>query len=259
MTWDPAAHEAFRAAREGPFLDLLARVPPRAPSRPYRTIVDAGCGTGRTTRALARRYGPGARVTGVDSSAHMLAVALPAPRVAYVEADVATWRPAAPADLVVANAVLHWLPEPERMLLHAASWVALGGALAVQVPANVAAPSHRVVRETAASPQWAPHMGGIVPGDHVLALAEYARILTAAGFTVDAWDHTYKHDLPGDDAVLRWLAGTTLRPYLAALDTGRQREFLDDLRAPLAAAYPATEGVTRYAFRRRFVVARREA
>src|SRR5829696_8972551 len=66
--WDVATYTRFSDERSRPFVDLLARV--RTPSA--ATVVDLGCGEGTMTAVLADRW-PGARVTGVDSSAEMLA------------------------------------------------------------------------------------------------------------------------------------------------------------------------------------------
>src|SRR6266545_662048 len=51
----------------------------------------------------------------------------------------------------------------------------------------------------------------------VLAPEVYVDVLSAAGLTVDAWETTYFHVLPGADPVLEWFTGTGLRPYLDAL------------------------------------------
>lgn len=247
--WDPEQYEAFRTERERPFLDLLDALPPVRPG----TVVDAGCGTARTTRLLAERF-PDADVVGVDASPEMLAAAPPG-RFRLECADLRRWRPPTAVDLVVSNAVLHWVPGPEEVLAHLASWVAPGGTLAVQVPANHGEPSHRTVQEVAR--RWAGTLGAVPRGDHVLSTRAYSDALGAAGFRVRAWDHVYDLRLPGDDAVLRWLAGTTLRPHLTRLSPQDQRAFLDDLAPLLAAAYPAGEDGTRFPFRRRFVVASR--
>ncbi len=50
---------------------LLATIAPGQAAR----VLDVGCGTGGTTLALGRRLGPGARCTGVDISAPMVAAA----------------------------------------------------------------------------------------------------------------------------------------------------------------------------------------
>ena len=246
-------YEAFAAWRERPFDDLLERVPQDL--RPQR-VLDAGCGTGRTTHKLAKRF-PQARVTGVDGSEPMLRVAKPHPRISFVHADIAVHRPDAPQDLVVANAVLHWIAQPEATLGHLASWVAEGGVLAIQVPANFHRPSHKIVGELAAGAPWRTHLAQVQPGDHVLSLTDYRRVLEGAGFEVSAWETDYDMRLPGEDAVLDWLTGTTLRPYLAALPRGMAPAFRQELGRRLREAYPAEDGVVAFPFLRRFAVARR--
>lgn len=252
MEWDPARYEDHRTQRGRAFDDLIGRVP----EVPVSSVLDAGCGTGRTTHRLAARY-PTATVLGVDASEKMLARAEAADRVSFAEADLANWRPEARFDLVVSNAVLHWIPQPGNMVRRIAAWVADEGVLALQVPANHDAPSHEAVKTVAASDRWKAALGDVRMGDHVLPLDAYARILHDAGFDVDAWETTYLHRLTGPDPVLHWLEGTTLRPHLAGLDTEDRGRFLADLAGPLAEAYPDEGGVTWFPFTRRFVVAKR--
>jgi trans-aconitate 2-methyltransferase len=85
-------------------------------------------------------------------------------------------------------------------------------------------------------------------------------VLAEHGCTVDAWETTYLHVLEGPDAVVRWVMGTGLRPYLQVLADDEQREeFLADYRALLAPAYPERSWGTVLPFRRIFVVAQRRA
>jgi trans-aconitate 2-methyltransferase len=69
------------------------------------------------------------------------------------------------------------------------------------------------------------------------------------------------HLLTGEDPVLDWVKGTGLRPVLTALaDEPRAREeFVEEYRAVLREAYPATAHGTPFPFRRIFAVARKEA
>ncbi len=75
---DPAMAESFDARRfSGPIGELIARTQEEVLAAfldplPGRTVLDVGTGTGRAAIALGRR---GARVTGVDASPEMLAVA----------------------------------------------------------------------------------------------------------------------------------------------------------------------------------------
>src|SRR5919206_3981044 len=130
--WDPAGYLRFGDERARPFTDLIARVGASEP----RTVVDLGCGEGALTASLAQRW-PGARVVGVDSSPEMLAAAAAhaeAGRVSFEQGDVRDWRPDAPVDVLVTNAVLHWVPGHGRLLLRWAQTLAPDGWLAVQVP-----------------------------------------------------------------------------------------------------------------------------
>ena len=53
----------------------------------------------------------------------------------------------------------------------------------------------------------------------------YVEQLLQRGLTVDAWETTYFHLLQGEDAVLEWVTGTTLRAILDELDAEEQDDF----------------------------------
>jgi trans-aconitate 2-methyltransferase len=252
-SWDAQVYAAFSDERSRPFDDLLARVGAEAP----RTVVDLGCGPGPLTAGLARRW-PTARVTGVDSSAEMIAAAAPyaGPRVRFVLDDLARWRPETPVDVVVSNAALQWVPEHRGLLPGLVRTLAPGGWLAFQVPGNHDAPSHRALRAVAGEPPFAEHTRALSrPG--VAEPSEYLADLLGLGCRVDAWETTYLHVLPGPDPVLRWLEGTGARPYLDALPEALRAPFAAALRERLAGAYPAGPSGTVLPFRRLFAVARR--
>jgi trans-aconitate 2-methyltransferase len=235
--WDPKQYTLFRAARRRPFFDLLAQVNAAAPAQ----VVDLGCGTGDLTLALAERW-PEAEILGVDSSAAMLAEAQDkhaGARVRFLQRDLARIALQGPADVLFSNAALHWIDDHAALLGHLVGLLAPGGTLAFQVPANFEAPSHRRVEEVRALPRFA------------------SALRAGLGLTVDAWDTTYLHVLPGEDAVLQWLLGTTLRPVLAALGPEEGAAFLAALRPLLQSDYPALPYGTPFPFTRRFVVATR--
>ncbi|RJS18459.1 trans-aconitate 2-methyltransferase [Corallococcus sp. H22C18031201] len=252
--WDPRQYSHFRGERSRPFFELLSRVDVATPA----TVADLGCGTGDLTRALAERW-PGARVTGVDSSEAMVAEArtreVPA-NLRFEVADLATWAPPQPLDVLVSNAALHWVPDHAGLLTRLAASLAPQGVLAFQVPANFEAPSHRLVDEVRALPRFASKVAP-VRRRPVETLEAYETLLAGLGLSVDAWETTYLHVLPGEDAVLAWLLGTTLRPVLAALGAEESPAFLEALRPRLREAYPAYPRGTPFRFTRRFVVARR--
>ncbi|HYN93621.1 MAG TPA: trans-aconitate 2-methyltransferase [Pilimelia sp.] len=255
--WDPTTYLRFGDERSRPFADLLARVAADTP----REVYDLGCGPGTLTGTLADRW-PDARVHGMDSSPDMIARAVAAGGpVRYAVGDVRSWVPGPAVDVVVSNAVLHWVPGHEQLLTGWAERLPAGAWLAVQVPGNDDAPSHRALRSVAADPAFVGRLSDAVRPRPVPAAAEYARLLARAGCAVDAWETTYTHVLPvgpdGGHPVLRWLEGTALRPARAALGDGPEwADFQRALAERLAAAYPVDGGVAYFPFRRVFVVAR---
>lgn len=255
--WDVPTYRRFADQRSRPFVDLLARVFTPSPT----TVVDLGCGDGSTTAALADRW-PAARVTGVDSSAEMLAAARLVPgRLDLVQGDVRDWRPDLPVDVLVSNAVLHWVPGHPDLLLRWAGHLAPDGVLAVQVPGNFRAPTHALLDALCRSSRWSDRLAGAGPRpDTVLEPAEYADLLTTAGLLPDVWETTYLHRLSGPDPVLGWVAGTVLRPVLARLPTDDAAAFTAEYAGALRAAYPPRpDGSTQLPFRRIFAVGTRPA
>jgi trans-aconitate 2-methyltransferase len=253
--WDPAQYRRFGDERARPFFELVGRVGAQRPG----LVADLGCGPGELTAALAGRW-PEATVVGVDSSAAMIEAAREGRtpgRLSFELGDVTEWEPAAPADVLVANAVLQWLPGPLDVLVRWAGLLAGGGWLAVQAPGNFDQPAHAIMRELAASPRWRPLLGDVALNRQACDPAVYLDLLASAGCRVDAWETTYLHVLPGDNPVLDWYKGTGLRPVFDALDPGQAEEFAAEYAARVRAAYPAGPYGTVLPFRRVFVVARR--
>jgi trans-aconitate 2-methyltransferase len=259
--WDPGAYLRFGTERARPFFDLVGQVRAEAPG----FVADLGCGPGNLTAALAARW-PGARVLGVDSSPEMIeaaqaeaAQAEAGDRLTFELADLRTWQPDQPIDVITCNAVLQWIPGHQELLT---SWVrrlAPGGWLAFQLPGNFDQPSHTILRELASAPRWRPLLDGVQLNRQAGEPRDYLALLAGAGCAVDAWETTYLHVLHGEDAVVDWYKGSGLRPVLAALPPAPAGEFLAEYRERIATAYPPAPYGTVLPFRRVFVVARVKA
>ncbi len=76
---------------------------------------------------------------------------------------------------------------------------------------------------------------------------------------MDAWETSYLHLLQGDNPVLEWTKGSTLRPVLATLDAEQAAEFVREYGERLRAAYHPRPFGTLFPFRRVFAVVHREA
>lgn len=256
MPWDPAQYLRFADQRLRPALELLARVDRDDAIEVY----DLGCGAGNVTRILRDRW-PEARVTGVDSSAEMLErAARDAPGIEWVRADLATWRPPRPADVLFSNAALHWLDDHERIFPELFGTLRRGGVLAVQMPRNFTAPQQAIMREVARAGPWRSRLEPLLRTAPVGDPTFYHDLLAPGAARLDIWETEYLHVLQGDDPVKEWTKGSALRPILSALDPSEQTAFEETYAALLRTAYPRRpDGTTLFPFRRLFIVAKREA
>lgn len=247
--WNPAAYSAFRGLRLRPALDLLAQVPDLPPG----DVVDLGCGDGAAAGALAARF-PGRRLVGVDASPAMLEKA--AGYAAKLQADIAGWQHDSPPALVFSNAALHWLADHDALLPRLAASLAPGGTLAVQMPVNHMAPSHRFLRDIAQAmfPDRFDFTGYRPP---VAAPAEYWALLAPLG-ALTVWETEYLQPLgpePEGHPVRAFTASTAMRPFLDRLTAEEAARFTARYDEALDSAYPRLEdGGALFPFRRLFLI-----
>lgn len=254
MSWDPGRYLRFGDLRLRPGLELLSRVDVDRP----RLVADLGCGPGNLTALLAQRW-PEAQVIGVDSSAAMLQAARREhPAISWAEADLGTWTPPSPLDVLFSNAALHWLTDHGDLFPRLARLVASGGALAVQMPANWAEPTHRIPAEILDSGAWPQDAVDALVRHRVAAPSTYRRLLAPFCDRMDIWSTTYQQVLDGADPVLRWVEGSVLAPVLDALDDEQRPVFRRLCAEAYRRAYPPeADGTTVLPFTRIFMVARR--
>jgi trans-aconitate 2-methyltransferase len=251
--WDPDLYLRHADERGRPFHDLLARIDVTPAS-----IVDLGCGPGQLTPVLHGRW-PTAWIVGVDSSPDMIAAAHAQAddvNVEYVEADVATWQPDGPVDLIVSNSLFQWVPDQLDVIGRLAAHVAPGGAFAIQVPNNPDASLHTLLHEIASRPPYVEHTTGR-PGPSGTDPQAYLGLFAGLGWDVDVWETTYLHVLHGDDPVFSWISGAGARPVLQALPDELRTRFEDEYKAALREAYPPEPWGTVLPFARVFAVAQR--
>ena len=249
--WSAGQYVKFEDERSRPSLDLVARVPVADPRR----VVDIGCGPGNSTEIVRARW-PGAELFGLDSSPDMLAAARKRlPGVTFLEADVSTWEPMAGVDVFFSNATLQWVRGHQAVMQRLMRALPEGGALAVQVPDNQGEPTHALMRAVAEDGPWKAKFATAIARQVMDAPSAYYDLLRPFG-TVDIWHTIYYHPLADAAAIVEWVKGSGLRPFLDRLDEDERKAFIADYTARIAAAYPPrSDGKVLLRFPRLFMVA----
>ena len=254
MTWSAKQYVNFEDERTRPVRDLVAALPPIE----ARSVIDLGCGPGNSTEVLALRF-PGAAVRGLDSSPDMIAAARQRlPRALFSIGGIEEWKDAGPFDVILANAVLHWVPNHATLLPSLITKLTDHGGLAIQMPDNLDGPAHRLMREVAADGPWAPAPAEASAARTPIGDADwYYELLRPLCSKVDVWRTTYYHRLSGGpSAIVEWFKGSGLRPFLEPLGSLQRAAYLERYTAAVGRAYPTlADGSVLLPFPRLFMVA----
>lgn len=256
LDWNPALYRRYEGERTRPAVELLARVPLVDAAR----VTDLGCGPGNSTELLARRF-VDAEVTGIDNSEAMLASARERlPQARFEFGDIAAWAPARAPDLIYANAALQWVPGHETLVPRLFDALAPSGVLAVQMPDNRDEPTHRLMRELSAEAPWAAAIGDASRlRTPLLPLEGYYDLLAGTAAQVDVWRTAYQHPMSSAAAIVEWVRGTGLKPFVDRLPADLQASYLAEYERRIERAYAVrADGLRLLAFPRLFIVAQRK-
>lgn len=255
--WSAQQYVKFIGERTRPANDLLSRVTLTSP----KTIIDLGCGPGNSTSVLAERY-PDAKLTGIDSSPDMIQKAKDTlPALSFEVADLQTFQPEGQVDLLFSNAVFQWLPASSRIQIirRLIEHLSAGGTLAFQVPVNMSEPSHVAMREAASTPDapWTKTLSRLNPTrEEFPTPSELYEALQPLCSGIEIWKTTYFHTMENHEAIVEWVKGTGLRPFIDPLSETERRGYLQDYLARLKSLYPTQQdGKILLEYPRLFVVA----
>jgi SAM-dependent methyltransferase len=205
---------------------------------PGERVLDLGCGSGELTAQIVAR---GARVTGVDSSAEMVARAHERfPDLDVRLADGEQLKVDGPFDAVFSNAALHWMTRPDEVLAGVRAVLRGGGRFAAEMGAA------RNVTALVSALREAARQIGL---DAELPLpwyfptpAEQATRLERAGFTVRLLQYVDRPTRLTDvtDGAADWWPSTPRRWTRCSPPSTRSRRL--DCAARTASGWPTTCG-----------------
>jgi trans-aconitate 2-methyltransferase len=275
--WSATQYLKFNDQRTRPVHDLIAQIKPLVTS-PTPRIYDLGCGPGNSTSALLSAF-PGARITGMDSSADMLRKARSEKgleSVEFVLGDLAKFEVSGEgtADLLFSNAVFHWLRSDTRIptLLRLFEGLGKGGVLAIQVPDNYAEHSHKAMRDTALvqGQPWSKSFEGKHVGelgqsgrpdlDPIEPAHTFYNALNPLSSHIDIWRTTYSHVLEDPKAIVEWVKGTGLQPFINEIeDDAAKKAYLEEYEKRVGEGYQRMwDGKVILGYPRLFVLAVRK-
>jgi trans-aconitate methyltransferase len=144
-------------------------------------ILDVGCGTGHLTAQIAES---GAKVTGVDRSAEMVAAArLAYPNLNFEISDARRLAYQGEFDAVFSNATLHWIHEPELVLQGVWKALRTGGRFVAEFGGNK---NIRAMQD--AFDRALVQLGAAKPGEvqpwYYPSVSEYSALAEKNGFEV---------------------------------------------------------------------------
>jgi trans-aconitate 2-methyltransferase len=218
--WNADSYERISGPMETMGRDVLDRLELRGDER----VLDAGCGTGRVTAALADRL-PRGHVVAVDGSPAMVeqARARLGDDADVRVADLLELELDEPVDAVLSTATFHWIADHDRLFTRLREALRPGGRLVAQCggAGNVAA-IDVAARTVGARAPFAPALGGWPGPWNFASPAETEERLRRLGW-VDAWAWSFPVRVEPEDP----------REYLATIVLGSHIERLDDdLRPP---------------------------
>lgn len=223
--WDAHTYDVSSQPQQAWAADVLGRVRGIAPDA---TVLDVGCGTGRVTEQLLELV-PRGRVLAFDASPDMvkLARARLGDQAEVFCQDVLWLQLPEPVDVVVSNAVLHWVTDHPRMWARLASALRPGGRLEVQCGGHGNIAGVREVIDRVAADAF-PELVGWSPWEFAAPELTEQR-LRIAGFTeISCWLQdrpTYPED------VAQFIRTSILAAHLERLPEARREEFAETVAA----------------------------
>lgn len=250
--WNSEQYLKFKSQRTQPAFDLAKRIAADNP----KTVLDIGCGPGNSTAVLKERF-PNADILGVDNSENMIEKAKESyPELNFRICDVTSELDKLDMyDVIFSNACLQWIPDHRKFIPAVFDKLNKNGTLAAQIPMNGQETLFKIMNEVISESQWGLSLVDTETNGTLLP-EEYFDILSSCTDNFDIWETVYYHNMPSIEAMVEWIKGTRLRPYLNALDKEKADSLEKEIAKRAAEAYSVQRnGEIIFKFRRFFFIA----
>ena len=223
--WDADAYDRLSDFQEAWAREVLARFELAGDE----TILDAGCGSGRTTGLLLELV-PRGRVIGVDASPSMIEKARErfGGRVELIVSDLLDLELAEPVDAIFSNATFHWILDHRRLFTRLHDSLRPGGVMEAQCGGigNV----EELVNSVEAvngDDRFGTYLRGIPSTWNFASPGDTESRLRAAGFDVERCWLEKRPVTPREPR--EYLAAACVGPQLDRLPEEQRGEYLDAL------------------------------
>lgn len=250
--WSSEQYLKFKNQRTQPSIDLVKRISSYKP----QSILDIGCGPGNSTKVLRDAF-PDTYILGVDSSQDMIKKAKNTySNIDFKLCDVYNELDTLGIyDIIFSNACLQWIPDHSIFIPMLFEKLNDGGILAVQMPMNGREPLFVIADEAVKEQKWGFSSFDIETNE-TLSPEEYFDILSSCAKSFDIWETVYYHSMPSINAMVEWIKGTRLRPYLNVLDARKAEDLENEIADRAASIYKSQKnGEFIFKFRRFFFTA----
>jgi len=195
-------------------------------------ILDLGCGDGALTAQWADRV-PNGRVVGVDRSQGMLRYARHAhsrPNINYWLDDIENLPPESSVyDLIISNAVLHWVQGHELLLAKLYDMLRPGGKVRLSFGAEGNCHTFFAITRAAMQlPSFVASFRNFNWPWRNETVDQYRQLLVKTPFTeIQVWGQVADATFPCSEAIVAWMEQPLLVPFLAHLPHDLRQSFRD--------------------------------
>lgn len=255
--WSADMYGKFEKERKQPSIDLLNKID----GGKFERIIDIGCGSGMSTLTLKKRFTE-SEIVGVDLSENMLDKARRSiSGVTWMQRDCSRkLNDLGTFDLVFSNAFIQWIPNQEEFIKNTKELLNENGVFAIQIPYFEEMQVAKIIKEVSLEFDTNKALfGNLVTSTYFnYNFKEYYDMFSRYYSNIDIWKTNYIHQMKDCNAIVDFIKGTALLPYLECLDEKQTTLFIKKLYDRISECYVASEnGTVLFEFKRLFIIARK--